>query len=116
MQQWFKEKPNEPRTKGYKEFRTLVDKLTCNMCTKYPEIEQRKEKGAEIYKVTTPDSEAEISISEESMSEGESMSISEEKTGTMIATYPVPTILKSAGTLMSVNNKKRNKNQRASAP
>ena len=81
MKQWFKEKPNEPKIKGYAVFRTQVDKLTCNMCPKYPEVNQRKEKGAEIYLATTPDSEAEISISEESMSEEESMSISEEKNG-----------------------------------
>ena len=58
-----------------------MDKLTCNMCTKYAEVNQRAEKGAEIYQATTPDSEAEISISEESMSKDESMSISEEKNG-----------------------------------
>ena len=81
MKQWFKEKPNEPKIKGYAVFRTQVDKLTCNMCPKYPEVNQRKEKGAEIYLATTPDSEAEISILEESMSEEESMSIPEEKNG-----------------------------------
>ena len=74
-------KPNEPKTKEYASFRHQVDKLTCSMFPKYTEVNQRMERGAEIYKATNPDSEAEVNSDEESMSDDESMSISEEKIG-----------------------------------
>ena len=49
MKQWYKEKPNEPKTKEYASFRHQVDDLTRSMCPKYTEVKQCMEHGAEIY-------------------------------------------------------------------
>ena len=52
MKQWFKEKPNERRIEKYAVFRTQVDKLTSNMCPEFTKVDQRKQKGAELYRAT----------------------------------------------------------------
>ena len=69
MRKWYKEKPNEEKTKEYATFRRKVDRFTNTMCPHYPGIRQRMEPRAEIYKADIPDIESEDDSKEESMSD-----------------------------------------------
>ena len=59
-----------------------MDKLTSSLCSEYPKVDQRKQKGAEIYVATVPEGEDETDIVEESMLNDESTNASDKEVET----------------------------------
>ena len=71
MRKWYKEKPNEEKTKEYAAFRHQVDRFTNSMCPKYSGIKQCMEPGAEIYNADISDNNSDDDSEEEAMSDTE---------------------------------------------